>query len=169
MVQTTSEIIENGWRQIRAGLGLIVWSRLASWNQLELTLAPADNSEFESNVGWRVVHDEFGRLLCWIAFSVGSEYIAKGTFMSRGQDSTNMEFGSLPWSRVLERSDRKSVAPIIKSLAREIRNRDVHRYSRNVRASHLLDVESRFVPALNVIFASFDQEELRKQTVSVGR
>jgi hypothetical protein len=168
MVQATSEIIDDGWRQIRAGLALIMWSRLASWNQLELTLAPAENSEFESDVGWRVVHVEFGRLLCWIAFSVVSEYFVKGAFMSSGQDSKKMKFGQLPWNLLLTETDREIVAPIIKSLACEIRNRDLHRYTRNVRASHLLDVESRFVPALNVILASFDQEELRKQTGSVG-
>jgi hypothetical protein len=44
--------------------------------------------EFESDAGHRGVHPELGRLICWIGFSVGAEYLAKGVCLLKGKDPT---------------------------------------------------------------------------------
>jgi len=77
-------MIEEGWRQTRAGVALIDWSKLASWDAKSLTLIPAQETVFESH--HREVHSEFGRLLCWIAFGVGGEYLAKGACILNKHD-----------------------------------------------------------------------------------
>ena len=46
------DLIEEGWRQVKAGLALIVWSKLASWDAQELRLvASEDHKYFESIPG----------------------------------------------------------------------------------------------------------------------
>jgi len=79
-------MIEEGWRQIEAGLALIVCSRLASWDAKNLILVASKETEFESRAGHKEVHGQFGRLICWIAFGVGTEYLAKGVCILNGCD-----------------------------------------------------------------------------------
>ncbi len=79
---------EDGWRQIRAGVSLIVWSRLARFDETRLAFVASEEHEFESSSGHPEVHKEFGRLICWIAFSVGGEYLAKGACLLKGRDLT---------------------------------------------------------------------------------
>src|SRR5689334_22638895 len=83
MSNTTND--PTGWQQIRAGVEPIKCSRLVQWNAPELRFVAASENEFEppsenqgNPVGWSQVHSEFGRLICWITFGVGSEYLAKG-------------------------------------------------------------------------------------------
>ena len=71
-------MIEEGWRQVEAGVSLIVWSRLAFWDAQNVSLAASKEADFESRAGHKGVHGRFGRLICWIAFGVGGEYLAKG-------------------------------------------------------------------------------------------
>jgi hypothetical protein len=80
------EQIEEGWRQVKAGLALVQWSKLTRWDADRLVLVAADVDSFESEEGHRHVHKTFGRLICWIAFSTGAEYLAKGACFLRGQD-----------------------------------------------------------------------------------
>ena len=58
----------------QAGLSLIDWSHLAFWN--------GDHFEASTRYAFedhhRKVHEQFGRLICWLQFSVGAEYLAKG-------------------------------------------------------------------------------------------
>src|SRR6266852_144688 len=77
---------EEGWRQIEAGMGLIVWSRLASWDAQNLRLAASEAADFESKAGHKEVHGQFGRLICWLAFGVGAEYLIKGVCLLNGCD-----------------------------------------------------------------------------------
>jgi hypothetical protein len=79
-------MIEEGWRQVKAGLALIVWSRLASWDAQTLSLTASKQTDFESGDGHKQIHGEFGRLICWIAFGVGAEYLTKGVCMLKGHD-----------------------------------------------------------------------------------
>jgi hypothetical protein len=82
---------DGGWKQIRAGLSLITWSKLASWDSPALRLCVANEDEFEGPDGeknHRAVHDEFGRLICWISFGVGAEYLVKGLAMLNGNPLT---------------------------------------------------------------------------------
>lgn len=82
--QLKSQLFDEGWRQIRAGVALIIWSRLVEWNADSLTFASVDKVSFESSHAQ--VHHEFGRLICWIAFGVGSEYLVKGACLLNGRD-----------------------------------------------------------------------------------
>jgi len=77
-------MIEEGWGQIEAGVALIVWSRLASWDGQNLQLVALEETDFESRAGHKEVHGTFGRLICWIAFGVGAEYLAKGALILNG-------------------------------------------------------------------------------------
>jgi hypothetical protein len=87
MVHGARQTVEEGWRQILAGLALIDWSRLASWDKQKLSLVAARESDvFESAVG--TVHPIYGRLICWIALGVGGEYLFRGAFMLKGHDPT---------------------------------------------------------------------------------
>jgi hypothetical protein len=78
---------EKGWKQIRAGLALIAWSKLSSWDAQNLRLIAEKRDDFESV--HRSIHAEFGRLICWIAFGVGGEYLVRGAFMLKEYDPTN--------------------------------------------------------------------------------
>jgi hypothetical protein len=70
-----------GWEQVRAGLALIQSSRLAQWDPARCALVAAEPQDFEAAAS--KVHPEFGRVIMWIAFSVGAEYLIKGTCLVR--------------------------------------------------------------------------------------
>ncbi|MFZ0887149.1 MAG: hypothetical protein WA005_01735 [Candidatus Binataceae bacterium] len=76
---TSEDVIENGWEQIKAGLALVTLSKLSSWDAQTLKLVPEKEDNFES--ACRSIHPDFGRLICWIAFGVGGEYLSRGAFM----------------------------------------------------------------------------------------
>jgi len=85
-----------GWEQIRAGVKLMVWSKLAKWDIDNLRFVAADEDEFEESAsGHKEVHREFGRLICWIVFAVGSEYLAKGVCLLNGRDPRRLKPGVL--------------------------------------------------------------------------
>jgi hypothetical protein len=65
-----------GWEQVKAGIALITFSKLASWDCEYCRFISSTSAVFETQA--RQFHAEFGRLICWITFSVGAEYIAKG-------------------------------------------------------------------------------------------
>ena len=200
----SNQWFDEGWHHIRAGVTLIVWSRLASWDKQSLALVVAHETQFESPTGHKEIHNELGRLICWIAFSVGSEYLAKGTCLLNGCDlhqitkvtqppllGENIEswialviakdpaakesdlsfgtLGNLPLEKIIKPSqERNLVVASYKLLASSIRNRDVHRYTRNVRAFHFHGVESVFVPAFNILLKTLDQQKLRVQLKDIG-
>jgi len=190
---------DEGWQQVRSGLTLIVWSKLASWDPQNLTLVAANEANFESSTGHKEIHRTFGRLICWIAFSVGAEYLSRGAVMLKGRSTTQASpnrilrlpsrdediadwikrvnscdpsvceaaisfktLGKLHPEQILPPgSERDLVSASIKLLASAIRNRDAHRYAKDVRAFHFHVVGSLFVPALNILLASLNQGELR--------
>jgi hypothetical protein len=78
----TTEIIEDGWKQLRSGLSLVVWSRLASWDMQKQNLIAENSDQFATYQ--KALHCDFGQLICWLAFGVGGEYIVKGVFMLNG-------------------------------------------------------------------------------------
>ena len=70
--------------------------------------------------------------------------------------------GDLPWSKVLASGpDQDLVSASVKLLASRMRNRDAHRYTKDVRAFQFYLVEMLFVPALNILLARLDQDQLR--------
>jgi hypothetical protein len=73
---------EDGWRQIQAGVSLVTWSWLASWDSQALYFVPAEQGAFESKHAG--VHGSYGRLICWLTFAVGAEYLCKGVCLLKG-------------------------------------------------------------------------------------
>jgi hypothetical protein len=73
----------DGWKQIEAGLALVDWSGLAKVQGSDLALAANESDDrFERLAESR--HAEYGRVLSWVVFSVGCEYILKGACQVRG-------------------------------------------------------------------------------------
>ncbi len=77
---------DEGWRQIRAGVALVNWSKLVHWDRQTLSFTSVQEDAFESATGHRRVHRKYGRLICWITFAVGAEYICKGVCLLKGRD-----------------------------------------------------------------------------------
>jgi hypothetical protein len=77
---------DEAWEQVLAGRGLVTWSRLCAWDAAASRLLPTEEVAFEA--GHEAVHPTLGRLLSWIAFGVGAEYIAKGACLLNGIDIT---------------------------------------------------------------------------------
>jgi hypothetical protein len=204
-----SEPADEGWLQIRAGVSLIVWSGLARFDAENLKFKPVDVRDFESDAGHCKVHREFGRLICWIAFSVGAEYLAKGACLLKGRiltksipvirapgsdedlevwskdvnaghawdEEKGLSLGTLAQTPIqsIETLGHQSnvvsaarVSAAIKFLANTIRNRDAHRYERDVRAAHFQAVPRLFVPAFNALLRCLDQPELRHRLKDNG-
>lgn len=196
---------DDGWEQVRAGLALILWSRLASWDDARRTLVPADRQNFENSAS--EVHSEFGRVISWIVFSVGTEYFLKGVCLVRGllsgkrvdvlrppkrdehvtswvhlvcNDSREVKektvkfptFGNLPIKELVKDLPDRDLADLVlaafKLLSQSIRNRDAHRYARNVRAAHFRAVPDLFVPALNVLVRLLDPRDLQARCSGLG-
>jgi hypothetical protein len=185
---------KEGRQQIKAGVSLIQWSKLARWNGQKERFVALPEDEFES---WaKEVHKDYGRLICWIAFSVGSEYFVKGVCLVLQKDlkvSTKQVFRAPPRKNLPEdmaseklqewidgvlnddikfkenaqifgtlgnevdkclkdiRPQSALVRASFKFLASAVRNRDAHRYTRNVRAFHFHAVERVLVPSFNVL------------------
>lgn len=67
----------DGRLQVTAGVSLLEYSRLVEWIPKDAKFVPVDRQDFESS--WRERIDPiFGRLMCWISFSTGAEFLAKG-------------------------------------------------------------------------------------------
>jgi len=72
------------WNQVNAGLELMASSGLASWSVSKSRLeAATDSSKFEAHAA--AVNANFGRLICWITFSAGVEYLVRGVFSMHGK------------------------------------------------------------------------------------
>jgi hypothetical protein len=193
---------DDGWEQIRAGLALIQWSGLATWDDARCTLDPADPQIFERSAG--EVHSEFGRVISWIVFSVGTEYLVKGICLLRGliqvrerpvlrppfpsEDIQSwvrlvcnkqqaayesvISFGTLgdmPLEKLVKDLPERDLAwAALELLRQSIRNRDAHRYMRNVRAAHFRAVRELLVPASNALLNLLDRAELRTRLSGLG-
>ena len=77
--------LEDGRLQVTAAVNLLETSRLVEWNAGTTQFQPIDRDLFE--VAWRLdVHPVFGRLICWIIFTAGAEFLAKGVCLLNGVD-----------------------------------------------------------------------------------
>jgi hypothetical protein len=156
---------EISWKQVVAGIDILNWSKLASWNPAQGRLnAAKDEVSFDTH--WDEIHHRSGRWLCWIAFSVGAESLVRGAFSLHGHEIQN--FGaSHPWNRLnMPVEYHTEVAATIYKLATQVRNRDAHRYLPDVRATDFPLIDSEFVPALNRIIECLDRDGLRERYAS---
>lgn len=71
-----------GRLQVSAGAGLLVWSRLTVLDESDWTFKAATRSAFAAD--WVSVEPTFGRLICWMAFAAGAEYLGKGVCLLNG-------------------------------------------------------------------------------------
>ncbi len=72
-----------GQKQIQAGINLICWSKLARWGGESKKFVTLPEEEFECFA--KSVNSDYGRLICWVTFSVGAEYLAKGVCLVKQQ------------------------------------------------------------------------------------
>ena len=73
----------DGRLQVSAAVSLLECSRLVQWGTDFLQFTPVPRETFESS--WmRDVDPVFGRLICWINFSAGAEFLAKGVCLLHG-------------------------------------------------------------------------------------
>ena len=67
----------DGRLQVTSAISLLEFSRLVHWDDNSAQFIPAQQWEFE--LSWNEsVWPVFGRLICWISFSAGAEFLAKG-------------------------------------------------------------------------------------------
>jgi hypothetical protein len=77
------DIMTDGMLQVSAGVSLLENSRLVEWISGAAQFVPVGRDAFEFS--WRKDIDPvFGRLICWISFSAGAEFLAKGVCLVRG-------------------------------------------------------------------------------------
>jgi len=192
-------LISEGKQQIKVGLELIVWSNLACWDANNLKLVSNNVESFENYDGLKADYKKYGRLICWIIFSVGAEYIGKGFCLVNEHNliipdklvirslklneelrswinlvvsdkksdkitQNDVYFGTLGklegiiGKYINDDFDSKLVEACYIYLANSIRNRDVHRYTKDTRGFHFHMVEKLFVPAFNIILKSVEQK-----------
>ncbi len=75
-----------GREHIRSAVNLINWSGLAVWQSDQNCFQPLEEHEF---VKCHESRGEFGRLINWLVFSVGAEYLAKGVCLANGAVNPN--------------------------------------------------------------------------------
>ena len=164
-----------------------------------------DKYAFE-NSGHPTVNRSLGRLICWLAFGVGGEYLAKGAGLLHGLEIVDDEAKVLSpprefqdvhaWStlarkqdpslydkevslcnlgtlavrfrKVAKLQDRNFVASALSVLASKFRNREAHKYVKDVRDKHYYLTATLFIPAFNLLLASLDQQRLRVSTTVIG-
>jgi hypothetical protein len=71
--------------QVIAAVSLLEWSRLVHWCRTHSKFVAVDREGFE--LRWKQEIDPvFGRLICWVNFSAGAEFLAKGVCLLNGLD-----------------------------------------------------------------------------------
>jgi hypothetical protein len=74
----------DGRLQVTAALSLLEKSGLVRWSPEEAKFEPAEPDDFDCY--WRGIDPVFGRLMCWMQFSAGAEFLAKGVCLVREVD-----------------------------------------------------------------------------------
>jgi hypothetical protein len=73
----------DGRLQVTSAISLLEFSRLVKWDRNSAQFTPEDQGAFE--LSWKNnVSPVFGRLICWINFSAGAEFLAKGVCLLHG-------------------------------------------------------------------------------------
>ena len=63
---TTVDWTAEAWKQIRAGVSLVVWSRLATWDSASLRFTAIEEKHYEAAASQ--IHRTYGRLISWLIF-----------------------------------------------------------------------------------------------------
>jgi hypothetical protein len=99
---------DDGRLQVTAAASLLDNSRLVEWEPHSAQFVPVPQDCFEFS--WRRdVDPDFGRLICWISFSAGTEFLAKGVCLVNGIDIRKkkyLENPNYPTEKLNEWADR---------------------------------------------------------------
>jgi hypothetical protein len=154
--------IEEGRLQLTAAARLLQHSGLLRWHTA-MECSAVDWQEFEDH--WRTIDPYFGRLMCWITFSAGAEFLLKGVCLVQGVEVGHRphSFGTLDGAlKQLDRlfhtvptigkDEQRAVKRAYERL-KKIRDRDVHAYWPNVRDGDFILVGETFVPSFNLMLS----------------
>ena len=76
-----------GQLQLTSAISLLEFSGLVGWDNETARFLPVEQLEFD--LYWERVRKVFGRLICWIIFSAGAEFLAKGVCLLNEIDIRN--------------------------------------------------------------------------------
>jgi hypothetical protein len=98
----TDEQVEEGKRQLAAAIALLDASGLVHWDPLQRKMMVVDEWDFERKA--KELHPQFGRVMLWVLFSTGSEYLLKaalilsGEFTPATKEKMSLELTEVPWT-----------------------------------------------------------------------
>jgi hypothetical protein len=159
----------DGQLQVIAALSVLAFSRLVRWDKVSGNVSATSHDSFES--GWKEHVDPiFGRLICWINFSAGAEFLVKGACLLNDIEIRQPDGHYGPLGALLEKQpspknglrrlcaavnadagQQRRLLDAYDYLRKDIRNRDAHAYIPNVRNAHFDDVSGRFIPCFNLL------------------
>ena len=125
----------------------------------------ACDSETAFDEYWEIsLHQDFGRYMAWVLFSVGAENLAKAACVCNKvvkvkskttlEQYVNSHFRCLSKKGVLHGQDNEDRLFKGYELLKKVRNRDAHAFRKGVRSADFPSVKQYFVPALNVLVMS---------------
>jgi hypothetical protein len=164
-----------------AGVDLLTHSGLVSFDKGSFEFRAQSRESFEEFHEKR--YDRSGRLVCWILFSTGAEYVVKAVYHAHevappkpASFDAGYTNGSRSWlvygplgqyasghrplfddALHLEEEDRDIHKKGLNYL-KTIRNRDVHSYIKGVRNENHPLVEDVFVPMLNLLLGTLPKD-----------
>jgi hypothetical protein len=110
------DLKEAGGHQIKAGIRLLEFSRLVHWHNLEFH--PVEEPTFESELA--CIDAKYGRVICWINFRAGAEFLAKGVCLLNDIDIR------LKSKRIPEYPEKTEKQPAIRQWSIQfLKNKDI--------------------------------------------
>jgi hypothetical protein len=140
------------WELIHDGIDLIETSRLATWDGEEFRRGEEDC--FDQY--WPRLDLKYGRWFCWLAFGTGIESILRGAYQVRHLPITSFGSNSHKWQALGIPANRiDDMNTYFKRLV-DIRNEGAHEFIPGVRKAYFSEIETKFVPAINLIMEGID-------------
>src|SRR5882724_10145013 len=85
----------DGRLQVTAGAALLPRSRLVEWNRETIVFTPVPRETFEYSLQMDV-DPALGRLMCWILFSAGAEFLLKRLCLLHGIEIGDSDVSQYP-------------------------------------------------------------------------
>lgn len=101
-MQTSQDKAEEGVRQLAAAIALMCSSKMVELDRDSRTFKPVSEFAFEAEAGKQ--HPVFGRVMLWILFSTGAEYLLKASLIFSGllefrtQQKLGIPLKETPWT-----------------------------------------------------------------------
>ena len=143
----------------QAGTALLAKSGLVRYCVQDKKFYSCEDKKAFEKYHRKKFHEEFGRYMAWVLFSVGAENLAKAACVCAGKIKAGEDHIQLSGYRLhlkkLNSCDAEHLDSGFKELER-VRNRDAHAFRRNVRKSDFYLVEQEFVPMFNIMRKTMD-------------